>query len=110
MRGRKGIPKADDSEIVIGVVVVSARLAGEAHARKGAELGRNVGFEEDMEIDEVGGNGETEHLKTLEKDGLAMLGLVKRGVIIGERSLRMKLGLTERRKLSGRGGTMNVKR
>lgn len=43
-----------------------------------------MGLEVDVEIDERLGNGESLHFLALENNGLAMLGLVEGGVIVGQ--------------------------
>jgi len=40
------------SEVVISVVVIGSRFSGEAHAGEGSELGVNVGFQMDVEVNE----------------------------------------------------------
>jgi hypothetical protein len=102
VRRGKGVAKTNDGEVVVGVVIIGTGFASETHTGERTELSGDIGLEEDVKIDEMGRNGESEHLETLKKDGLAMLGLVKGGVIVGERSLRVKSRLAKGRKLGRR--------
>lgn len=80
----RGVLQVDDGEIVIRVIVVSARLASESHTGEGAKLGLHMGFEEDVEIDERLGDGESLHFLALEDNSFAVLGLIEGGVIVGQ--------------------------
>lgn len=110
VRGRKRITKANNGKIVVSVIVIGAWFPGETHTGKGTKLSGHVGFEENVELDEMGGDRETEHFETLEENGLTVLGLIEGGIIVGKRPLGAKLRLTERRKLSGGGRSVDIKR
>ena len=47
----------EDSEVVIGVVVISSGFAGETHASEGSELGGDMRLEVEVELNEVGRDG-----------------------------------------------------
>lgn len=73
----------EHGEIVIGVVVVGAGFASEAHAGEGAELGGDIGFEEHVQVDKFVRDAESAHFEHLEDDGFSVLGLIECGVVIG---------------------------
>jgi hypothetical protein len=74
----------EDGEVVISIIIVGSRLSGEAHTSEGSKLSVDVGFQMDVEVDEGLRDGEAVHFEAFEDHGLAMLGLVESGVVIGE--------------------------
>lgn len=85
--GGEHVTESQDCEVVVGVVVVGARLAGESHASQGSELSFNIGLQVDVKINKLAWNAQLQHLLALKDDRLTMLALVESRVIIGEGDL-----------------------
>jgi len=89
----------EDGKVIVSVVIVGSGFSGKAHASEGSELSVDVGFQVDVEVNEGWRNGEAVHFEAFEDHGLAMLGLVESGVVIGEVRLVGEMVLAPLREL-----------
>lgn len=76
--------RSKNGDVVVGVVVVGAGFAGEAHASKGTKLTGDVGLEPEVVVLEKFWDTHSGHLENFEDDCLTALGLVKGGVVVAD--------------------------
>lgn len=74
--------EVQNSQVEVRVVIVSAGFTGETHRLEASELTAEVSLDMDVEVNKLGRDADSQHLKFFEVDSLAPLRLIEGGVVI----------------------------